>query len=103
MTEYDQIADALDELERITSDTGAAIEAGDTVALDGLPEFADSVCRKIVDLPDNGGKFFAGRMSTIVEALNLLQQKVDARHQDLSSQLASLEAGQGADDHNRST
>ena len=103
MTDYDQIADALGELERITSEIRAAIEAGDTVTLDGLPEFADSVCGKIVDLPDNGGKFFAGRMSTIVEALNLLQQMVAARHQDLSSQLASLESSPGADDHTRST
>ena len=85
MTDYDQIADALGELERITSETRAAIEAGDTVTLDGLPEFADSVCRRIV------------------EALNLLQHMVAAKHQDLSSQLASLESGQGADDHTRST
>lgn len=58
MTEYDQIADALDDLEHVIAATRTAIAVGDMVDLDGLPEFADSVCRRVTDLPDDVSRLF---------------------------------------------
>lgn len=103
MTEYDQIAEALDELENIISQTRTAIADGDSVELQGLPEFTDSVCRKVCELPDGGGKLFVGRVSQLLEDLDLLQNEVAAKHRDLSARLASSESRQGADGVPRET
>ena len=101
MTQYEQIAAALNDLERIIAETRFAITAGEPVDLEGLPEFAVAVRQKVTELPNEDGRLFAVRMSSLVEDLDSLTQDVAAKHRDLSARLASFEASQGIDGQTR--